>query len=480
MVPLLLSYPTVILSNDLIIPVELGFHRMLILPLFSATTSTAVACAFKPGMPSQVAVFLWAVAFLLFELALLLGPVQASSLFLVIAELVLAIDSEGGRRSRLSAMGRRLAPLPLVSFAISWVRGRSYKALLTPCLSYLLLSAAVAIVYPRATVLLKTAMRFQQRQEQQQHQETFQSQHNEAPATGAKVRSTAIPLAALTFSLGLYLFSSLQPLMVFVFIGCLGVFFLSLSDAIEEQGPNFVLQNWIVCAVGVLAAVLQYLSFNTLSASPTGDLLTAVFVASCELISQRIIGSSSTAATVSDKSAGGQETPYKHFHSHHHSHAHEKSVLSQVAHDPGTRSIFSFLLLNTTFMFVQLLYSFRSKSLGLLSDSLHMALDCTSLLLGLVAGVLARRPPSDKYPFGLGHLETLAGFTNGVLLLGIVCGIFVEALSRLLHPTAVQETNELLVVATLGLVVNLFGLLAFDHGGHIEDSNNEKIGRAHV
>ena len=55
-----------------------------------------------------------------------------------------------------------------------------------------------------------------------------------------------------------------------------------------------------------------------------------------------------------------------------------------------TRAIFQLPLLNATFMFVQFLYSFRSKSLGLLSDSLHMALDCMSLVLGLIAGVISK------------------------------------------------------------------------------------------
>lgn len=64
-------------------------------------------------------------------------------------------------------------------------------------------------------------------------------------------------------------------------------------------------------------------------------------------------------------------------------------ILKELMGHSDTRAIFNFLLLNATFMFVQFLYSFRSKSLGLLSDSLHMALDCMSLVLGLIAGVIS-------------------------------------------------------------------------------------------
>lgn len=132
-----------------------------------------------------------------------------------------------------------------------------------------------------------------------------------------------------------------------------------------------------------------------------------------------------------------------------------------------SKSIFNFLLLNLAFMFIQLLYSFRSKSLSLLSDSLHMLLDCLSLFFGLMASVIAtknKESPSPKFPFGLSRIETLAGFTNGSLLLGIVFGIFNESFQRLFSPIALENTTELLIVSFLGLLVNLVGIFAFNHG----------------
>lgn len=143
-------------------------------------------------------------------------------------------------------------------------------------------------------------------------------------------------------------------------------------------------------------------------------------------------------------------------------------VLRQlVAHD-DTRAIFRFLLLNSAFMFVQLIYSFRSKSLGLLSDSLHMALDCASLALGLLAGIFLKAPidPNGKYPFGLKNFETLAGFANGTLLVGISGSIVFEAVGRLMKPVLLQKTTELILVSTMGLGVNLVGIFAFHGHGH--------------
>ncbi|KAI5965864.1 MSC2 [Candida pseudojiufengensis] len=142
------------------------------------------------------------------------------------------------------------------------------------------------------------------------------------------------------------------------------------------------------------------------------------------------------------------------------------TILGEVLKHQDTKAIFNFLLLNASFMIIQFLYSFRSKSLGLLSDSLHMLLDCISLALGLIAGVLSKMKvnKNGKYPFGWSNLENLAGFTNATLLMGISGSILFEAIGRLFNPIHLQKTNELMVVSILGLLVNLVGVFAFNHG----------------
>lgn len=156
-------------------------------------------------------------------------------------------------------------------------------------------------------------------------------------------------------------------------------------------------------------------------------------------------------------------------------------ILAEILSHSDTKAIFHFLMLNTAFMFVQLLYSFRSKSLGLLSDSLHMALDCASLALGLVAGIWLKNPvnPNSKYPFGLKNFENLAGFANGTLLVGISGSIIFEAVGRLLNPVALQQTTELIVVSILGLLVNLVGIFAFNHGHSHSHGGGHSHGNSH-
>lgn len=149
---------------------------------------------------------------------------------------------------------------------------------------------------------------------------------------------------------------------------------------------------------------------------------------------------------------------------------------SILAHN-DTKNIFYFLLLNFSFMLIQLLYSILSHSLGLLSDSIHMFFDCLALFVGLIASILSKFPPSSRFPYGLGNVETLSGFTNGFLLIGISLGVIAEAMERISAPVGLEKTTELLIVSVLGLMVNVVGIFAFNHGhshgGHSHGHSHE-------
>ena len=73
--------------------------------------------------------------------------------------------------------------------------------------------------------------------------------------------------------------------------------------------------------------------------------------------------------------------------------------------------------LNFSFMVVQAFCGYLTDSLGLLSDSVHMFFDCVALLVGLLAAVMSKWPPSQRFPYGFGKIETLSGFANGILLM---------------------------------------------------------------
>jgi solute carrier family 30 (zinc transporter), member 5/7 len=142
------------------------------------------------------------------------------------------------------------------------------------------------------------------------------------------------------------------------------------------------------------------------------------------------------------------------------------SLMHGILADNDSRKIFYFMCLNLAFMVVQSTYGYLTGSLGLISDSIHMFFDCVALFVGICAVVMSKWPASVKFPYGYGKIDTLAGFANGVFLLLISVEIVYEAVERLFSGAEISRTNELLVVSTTGLLVNLVGLLAMGHHHH--------------
>ncbi|XP_016983220.1 zinc transporter 7 [Drosophila rhopaloa] len=146
--------------------------------------------------------------------------------------------------------------------------------------------------------------------------------------------------------------------------------------------------------------------------------------------------------------------------------------------DRNSRNLFLFLLLNLSFAFVELFYGIATNSLGLISDSFHMFFDCTGLLAGLAASVITKWKANDKYSYGYVRAEVLAGFVNSLFLLFIAFFILSEGVERLIEPPEVKH-ERLFVVSVLGLLVNLVGIYAFNHGGHGHSHGGGGHGHSH-
>ena len=110
-----------------------------------------------------------------------------------------------------------------------------------------------------------------------------------------------------------------------------------------------------------------------------------------------------------------------------------------------------------------------SGSLALLADAGHMATDAAGLALALAAVGLAQRPARGRRTFGWQRVEILAAVANGLLLLLVAVYVLVEAIRRVGQPPEIGS-GLMLVVASVGLVVNL-GSLAVLHRGRDESLN---------
>ncbi|KAL8836003.1 MAG: hypothetical protein Q9176_006573 [Flavoplaca citrina] len=108
-----------------------------------------------------------------------------------------------------------------------------------------------------------------------------------------------------------------------------------------------------------------------------------------------------------------------------------------------------------------------------------MFFDCLALVVGLCAAVMSKWPPTPRFPYGYGKVDTLAGFANGIFLMLISIEIVYEAIERLVEGSEMQRIGELLTVSTLGLVVNLVGVTAFGHAHHGHSHGGHDHGHSH-
>lgn len=114
--------------------------------------------------------------------------------------------------------------------------------------------------------------------------------------------------------------------------------------------------------------------------------------------------------------------------------------------------------LTSFYLIVEVIGGLWTGSLALLADAGHMLTDVAGVGLALLAIWFAERPASPERTYGYYRVEILAALTNAVVLILISLYILYEAYQRFKNPPEV-ESVAMLGVATVGLVVNIVGML---------------------
>jgi cobalt-zinc-cadmium efflux system protein len=135
-------------------------------------------------------------------------------------------------------------------------------------------------------------------------------------------------------------------------------------------------------------------------------------------------------------------------------HAHDHVRRAPPARGP----LVGALALIAAFMVGEVVAGLLAGSLALLADAGHMLTDVGALALALAAASLAARPAQGSWTFGFRRVEILAAQVNGLTLLLVGGWIVYAAVRRLIDPADV-EGGVVLVVAVVGIGVNLLATL---------------------
>jgi len=133
------------------------------------------------------------------------------------------------------------------------------------------------------------------------------------------------------------------------------------------------------------------------------------------------------------------------------------------AAEKNTRRV---LILTAAMMLAEIIFGLKFHSMALFADGLHMGTHVAAFLITVLAYFFSRRHAADaSFSFGTGKFGMLGAFTSAIVLGGVGLVMAGESISRLIHPLAIQF-NQAIVVACLGLAVNVVSALILKDGHH--------------
>ena len=156
-----------------------------------------------------------------------------------------------------------------------------------------------------------------------------------------------------------------------------------------------------------------------------------------------------------------------HDHSHNHTNGANKKVL-----------LISFIII-TSYMIVEAIGGYLTNSLALLADAGHMLSDAISLGIALLAFTLGAKVANHSKTYGYKRFEIMAAVLNGLTLIIVALYIFYEAIGRFQNPPEVASTG-MLIIATIGLLVNILVAWIMMRGGDVEENLNMRGAYLHV
>lgn len=171
----------------------------------------------------------------------------------------------------------------------------------------------------------------------------------------------------------------------------------------------------------------------------------------------------------------GIATVMAHDHSHSGDHGGSHGHSHDHSHGASERRLLVALCILAAFTAIEALGGWFANSIALLAEAGHMLADSGSLMLAIFAVRASRRPANARHTYGSARYQTLAAYTNGLLLLALTVWVMVEAFRRLAAPPAV-DGRLMLVIALIGGASNLAAFFTLSGASSL----NERGARAHV
>ena len=148
---------------------------------------------------------------------------------------------------------------------------------------------------------------------------------------------------------------------------------------------------------------------------------------------------------------------------------------------PSKRYAAGFSVASNTFLVLaKLVVGVITRSVAVISEAVHSAMDLLAAVIAFVAVSYSDRPPDREHPYGHGKIESLSGAIEAVLIFVAVFFIARESIEKMIHGGAVEKVYLGSAVMGLSALVNTAVSIYLQRAGRLTDSEALLADAAHL
>jgi cation diffusion facilitator family transporter len=139
----------------------------------------------------------------------------------------------------------------------------------------------------------------------------------------------------------------------------------------------------------------------------------------------------------------------------------------------GERRTLVVIIITALMMVAEIAAGMAFGSMALFADGIHMGSHMVGLGISFLAYIYARRHAhSQRFSFGTGKVNALAGYSSAIFLVIIALFMGYESIYRMINPVSIKY-NDAILVAVIGLVVNGASMFILGEKGHTHEHVEE-------
>lgn len=144
------------------------------------------------------------------------------------------------------------------------------------------------------------------------------------------------------------------------------------------------------------------------------------------------------------------------------------------SHETDIKKISKVLVIIVLFMLLELWGHWKTNSLSLLADALHLLVDILGFVVSLVSLRWSSRSPDGKMTFGYHRVEILGSLVSILLIWAAVGYLMVESFHKYIHPTEV-DGGMFFGIAVVGFFVNCLCVYCLHHDEYHQSVKHKSL-----